>query len=90
MEAAQAAVRSNPHWRRRYQHLAMRRRRNIAKVAMGRKLGARLYWMWRNGREYSPLLKFGSHVGELGTGNGVQLIAGHLNGHPAPSKGEFE
>ena len=71
-EAAQAAVRSNPDWRRRYRHLAMRRQRNIAKVAMGRRMGARLYWLWRNGREYSPSLEFGSHAGKLGTGNGVQ------------------
>jgi transposase len=35
VEAAQAAVRCNPDWRRRYHHLAMRRQRNIAKVAMG-------------------------------------------------------
>ena len=62
--AAQAAVRCNADWQRRYRHLAMRRQRNIAKVAMGRRLGARLYWMWRNGREYSPSLEFGSHAGE--------------------------
>src|ERR1700674_2858144 len=49
VEAAQAAARSNPEWRRRYMHLAMRRRRSIAKLAMGRRLGVRLYWMWRNG-----------------------------------------
>jgi transposase len=72
VEAAQAAVRCNVDWRRRYRHLAMRRQRNIAKVAMGRRLGPRLYWMWRNGREYSPSLEFGSHTGELGTGNGGQ------------------
>jgi transposase len=34
VEAAQAATRFNPHWRRRYIHLAMRRHRSIAKVAM--------------------------------------------------------
>jgi len=72
VEAAQAAVRCNADWRRRYRHLAMRRQRNIAKVAMGRRMGARLYWLWRNGREYSPSLEFGSHAGKLGTGNGVQ------------------
>ena len=72
VEAAQAAVRCNADWRRRYRHLAMRRQRNIAKVAMGRRLGARLYWLWRNGREYSPSLEFGSHAGELGIGNGGQ------------------
>ena len=72
VEAAQAAARCNPHWQRRYRRLAMRRQRNIAKVAMGRRLGVRLYWMWRNGCEYSSSLEFGSHAGELGTGDGVQ------------------
>jgi transposase len=72
VEAAQAAARSNPNWRRRYRHLAIRRQRNIAKVAMGRRMGVRLYWMWRNGCEYSPSFEFGSHAGELGIGNGGQ------------------
>jgi transposase len=45
VEAAQAAVRHDPDWRRRYTHLAMRRERRIAKVAMARKLAVGLYWM---------------------------------------------
>src|SRR6266849_6590168 len=72
VEAAQAAARSNPEWRRRYMHLAMRRNKSIAKVAMGRRLGVRLYWMWRNGCAYSPSFEFGSYVGQLGTGHGVK------------------
>jgi transposase len=68
VEAAQAAARCNPDWRRRYWHLAMRRQKNIAKVAMGRRLGVRLYWMWRNGCEYAPSFEFGSYAGQLGTG----------------------
>jgi transposase len=72
VEAAQAAARSNPEWRRRYVHLAMRRHRNIAMVAMGRRLAIRLYWMWRNDCEYSPSMEFGSYVGQLATGQGVQ------------------
>ena len=71
VEAAQAAARINPEWRRRYIHLAMRRHRSIAKVAMGRRLAIRLYWMWRNGCEYSPSMEFGSYAGQLGTGHGV-------------------
>ena len=71
VEAAQAAARINPHWRRRYIHLAMRRHKSIAKVAMGRRLGVRLYWMWRNGCAYSPGLEFGSYAGQLETGHGV-------------------
>jgi transposase len=72
VEAAQAAARCDADWRRRYMHLALRRQRNIAKVAMARRLGMRLYWMWRNGWEYVQLVNFGSHAGELGTGHGVQ------------------
>ncbi len=64
VEAAQAAARYNPEWRRRYIHLAMRRHKSIAKVAMGRRLAIRLYWMWRNGCEYSPSLEFGSYAGQ--------------------------
>jgi transposase len=70
VEAAQAAARSNPEWRRRYIRLAVRRHKSIAKVAMGRRLGVRLYWMWRNGCAYSPSLEFASYVGQLGTGHG--------------------
>ena len=72
VEAAQAAVRIHPDWRRRYVHLAMRRHKSIAKVAMGRRLAVRLYWMWRNGCEYSPAVKFGSYAGQLGTRHGVK------------------
>jgi transposase len=72
VEAAQAAARVNPHWRRRYMHLAMRRHKSIAKVALGRRLGIRLYWMWRNRCDYSSSLEFGSYAGQLGIGHGVQ------------------
>ena len=70
-EAAQAAVRCDADWRRRYLHLAMRRQRNIAKVAMARRLAVRLYWMWRNSWEYSEWVKFSSHAGQLAIGHGV-------------------
>jgi len=75
VEAAQAAARNHPDWRRRYIRLAMRRHRSIAKVAMGRRLAIRLYWMWRNGCEYSQSLEFGSYAGQLGTGHGAKLNA---------------
>ena len=71
VEAAQAAARCNSDWRRRYVHLAMRRHKNIAKAAMARKLAVRLYWMWRNGWDYSQLVEFGSNAGKLATGHGV-------------------
>jgi transposase len=70
-EAAQVAVRCDSDWRRRYIHLAMRRQRNIAQVAMARRLAVRLYWMWRNGWEYAQSVEFGSYAGQLGTGHGV-------------------
>jgi len=72
VEAAQMAARINPEWRRRYMHLAMRRNKSIAKVALGRRLAVRLYWMWRNGCGYSPSLEFGSYAGQLGYGHGVK------------------
>src|SRR5262244_540266 len=72
VEAAQMAARINPEWRRRYMHLAMRRNKSIAKVALGRRLAVRLYWMWRNGCGYSPSLEFGSYAGQLEIGNGVK------------------
>jgi len=71
VEAAQAAVRCDSDWRRRYLHLALRRERRIAKVAMARKLAVRMYWMWRNGWEYAQSVEFGSYAGQLVTGHGV-------------------
>ena len=71
VEAAQVTVRSDPEWRSRFFHLAMRRGRKIAKVAMARKLAVRLYWMWRKGWDYEQLQKFGSHAGEPGSRQGV-------------------
>ena len=49
VEAAQVTVRSDVRWRNRFFHLAQRRGRKIAKVAMARRLAVRLYWMWRRG-----------------------------------------
>ena len=72
VEAAQVTVRSDPEWRRKYFHLAMRRGRKIAKVAMARRLAVRLYWMWRQGWDYGQLTKFGSHAGQPGNRHGVQ------------------
>jgi len=72
IEAAQAATRSNPAWRREFLHLTLRRGRQIAVVALARKLAVRLYWMWRNGWDYEKSLEFGSHVGQPGTGYGVK------------------
>ena len=68
VEAAQVTVRSNPQW---FFHLAMRRGRKIAKVAMARKLAVELYWMWRRGWDYEQMQQLGSHVGQPEVGYGV-------------------
>jgi hypothetical protein len=60
VEAAQAAARSNPDWRRRFLHLARRRERRIAKVAMAPQFAVCLFWMWPKQWNYQQLLKFGS------------------------------
>ena len=72
VEAAQVTVRSDSEWRRKFFHLAMRRGRKIAKVAMARRLAVRLYWMWRKAWDYEQLKKFSPHAGQPGTGVGVQ------------------
>ena len=53
VEAAQVAVRRLPEWRSQYFRMVMRRGRKTAKVAMARRLAIRLYWMWREKRDYS-------------------------------------
>ena len=72
VEAAQVTVRSLPEWRSKYFHLAMRRGRKIAKVAMARRLAIGLCWMWRKGWDYEQVKKFGSHAGQPGHRDGVQ------------------
>ena len=70
VEAAQAVVRRDPDWRRRYTHLALDQR--IAQVAMARKLAVRLYWMMRKEWNYEQSKKFGSYAGESDLVHGVQ------------------
>jgi transposase len=53
-------------------HLMIRRQRRIAKVAMARKLAVRLYWMWRDGWQYSQLVEFGSNARNLEIAHGVK------------------
>jgi transposase len=62
-QAAQSVARTDEEWQCQYAHIAMRRNKPIAKVAMARKLAVRLYWMWRRGWDYQQLKKFGSHAG---------------------------
>jgi transposase len=72
VEAAQVTVRSIPEWRSKYFHLAMRRGRKIAKVAMARRLAVQMYWMMRKEWDYEQLRKFGSHAGQPGNRHGVK------------------
>src|SRR5271157_487800 len=71
VEAAQAAVRGDAEWRRKYLHLAMRRDPRIAKVAMARKLAVSLFWMWRKEWNYEQVIKFGSQGRKSGSHAGV-------------------
>lgn len=71
VEAAQVTVRSHQEWRNQFFHLAMRRGRKIAKVAMARKLAVHLYWMWRQGCNYGQVPKLGSYAGKPGHPDGV-------------------
>ena len=72
VEAAQVTVRSDGQWRSRYFHLAMRRGRKIANVAMARRLAVRLYWMWRRQWDYEQWKEFGPHAGQPGMSDGVK------------------
>ena len=60
VEAAQVSARSIPGWRNKYFHLAMRRGRKIAKVAMARRLAVQMFWMWRKEWDYEQVRKLGS------------------------------
>jgi transposase len=71
VEAAQVSARSIPEWRHKYFHLAIRRGRKIAKVAMARRLAVQMFWMWRKGWDYEQVRKFGSHAGQPGNRDGV-------------------
>jgi transposase len=84
VEAAQVSARSIPEWRHKYFHLAMRRGRKIAKVAMARRLAVQIFWMWRKGWDYEQVKKFGSHAGQPGHRDGVQFNTEKLMGRPAP------
>ena len=71
VEAAQVSARSIPEWRHKYFHLAIRRGRKIAKVAMARRLAVQMFWMMRKGWDYEQVRKFGSHAGQPGNRDGV-------------------
>jgi transposase len=57
VEAGQTAARYDAELGRFYRRLAMRKHRALAKVAVARKLAARLYWMLREDWDYAQLCK---------------------------------
>jgi transposase len=65
VEAAQAAVRCDPQWRRRFVHLVMRRQRNVAIAAMAPKLAVSLYGLWRNAEDPPAASQSGSQGRKL-------------------------
>jgi len=91
VEAAQVTVRSDPEWRSKFFHLAMRRGRKIAKVAMARRLAVRLFWMWRKQSDYEQWTKFGPHAGQRPEQALVcNRTSSYRLGSLLPFAGEFE
>ncbi len=68
VEAAQSAARWDPELKRAYVRLALRRSRAQAKVAIARRLATRLYWMLRNGWNYTQLRRSGAGEPESSRG----------------------
>ncbi len=61
VEAAHSAVRADEHWRRQFMRLGLRKSRQVAVVAIARKLAVRLWWMWKLDRDYTAMIESGSH-----------------------------
>jgi len=60
VEAAQAAVRYDPQFRKEYLHRCHQKPKAVAKVAAARKLAIRLYWMLRTQRPYPAVVRIES------------------------------
>src|SRR5438876_8934601 len=60
VEAAQAAVRYDPQFRKEYLHRCHQKPKAVAKVAAARKLAIRLYWMLRTQRPYPEIVRIES------------------------------
>jgi transposase len=63
VEGARVAARREPEWKRRYIRLALKKNRSIAAVALARRLGVRLWWMWKLGLTYGQIVESHSHAG---------------------------
>ncbi len=62
VEAGQTAARLDPQLKRFYKHLAARKNRSVAKVAVARKLATRLYLMLRQDWTYAQLCQVVTQV----------------------------
>ena len=60
VEAAQIAVRYDPHFRKQYLHRCHHKPKAVAKVAAARKLAVRLYWMLRTQTGYPEIVRIES------------------------------
>src|SRR5947207_1771475 len=60
VEAAQAAVRYDPQFRKEYLHRCHQKPKAVAKVAAARKLAVRLYWMLRTQQPYPAVVRIES------------------------------
>lgn len=63
VEGARVAAQREPEWKRRYIRLALKKNRSIAAVALARRLGVRLWWMWKLGLTYGQIVESHSHAG---------------------------
>lgn len=83
VESAQSVVRSDPEFRKEYQHRCHHKATGIAKVAAARKLAVRLYWMLKSNKPYPEVLLNGGSPRHpvAAKANAVQL-----NGHPRISQ----
>ena len=80
VEAGQVTVRSDQECRIKHFHLAMRRRRKIAKSPWRGDWRFACTGCGRKGWEYEQLKKFGSHAGQPGHRDGVRENTGKLIG----------
>jgi transposase len=60
VEAAQAAVRYDPQFRKEYLRRCHQKPKAVAKVAAARKLAVRLYWMLRTQKPYPEVVRIES------------------------------
>ncbi len=63
-EAGHVAARHEPELGRVWRRLAIKKNRQIAAVAVARKLAIRLWWMWIRGLDYGQMFGSGSHAGQ--------------------------